>query len=121
MDSAPTPSLLTTWLEPSRLAKARSSYVAKTTQTLELRACLAPRIAVVDYDELVANEESLLPKLCEFVGLSYEPRLGAALHTRSVGKRDQLGADDAEYVDRFCSDVYGRALEMRTIGTAACD
>jgi hypothetical protein len=114
------PSLRTTWLGPSRLAKACSSYVAKTAQTFELRARLGPRIAVVDYDELVANKQSLLPKLCEFVGVAYDARLGDALHSRSVGKRDQLGAADAKYVDRFCSGVYGRALEMRTIGAEGC-
>ena len=113
-----TSSLRTAWLGPSRLAKACSSYVAKTAQTLELCARLGPRIAVVDYDELVANKESLLPKLCEFVGLPYEARLGDALHARSVDKRDQLGPTDSDYVDRFCSAVYGRALEMRTIGAA---
>jgi hypothetical protein len=30
-----------------------------------------------------------------------------------------VGADDAAYVDRFCSAVHSRA--MRTIGAAACD
>jgi hypothetical protein len=116
----PTPTLRTTWLGPSRLVKACSSYVAKTAQTFELRARLESRIAVVDYDELVANKASLLPKLCEFVGIAYDPRLGDGLHARSVGKRNQLGARDAEYVDRFCSDVYRRALEMRTIGAEGC-
>jgi hypothetical protein len=116
----PPPGLRTTWLGPSRLAKACSSYVAKTAQTFKLRARLESRIAVVDYDELVANKESLLPKLCAFVGITYDPRLGDALHARSVGKRDQLGEGDAEYVDRFCSTVYGRALEMRTIGAEEC-
>ena len=115
-----TPSVRTTWLGPSRLAKACSSYVAKTAQTFELCARLGPRIAVVDYDELVANKESLLPKLCEFVGIEYDPRLGKALHARSVGKRDRLGAEDAEYVDRFCSTVYDRARTMRTIGGEGC-
>ena len=113
VDSAP--SLRTTWLGPSRLAKACSSYVAKTAQTFELHARLGPRIAIVDYDELVANKESLLPKLCEFVDLAYEPRLGDTLHARSVGKRAQLGARDATYVDSFCSAAYDRALLLRTI------
>lgn len=111
----PAPSLSHTWLGPSRLAKACSSYVAKTAQTFELRERLGPRIAVVDYDELVAHKQTLLPKLCEFVGLEYAPSLGAALHARSVGKRDQLAARDAAYVDWFCSAVYERALTMRTI------
>jgi hypothetical protein len=116
----PAPSLRTTWLGPSRLAKACSSYVAKTAQTFELRERLGSRIAVVDYDELVASKQSLLPKLFEFAGLPYDARLGDALHARSVGKRDQLGPRDAEYVDRFCASVYRRALELRTIGAEGC-
>jgi hypothetical protein len=105
-----------TWLGPSRLDKACASYVAKTAQTFELCARLGPRIAVVDYDELVASKLELLPQLCAFAGAAYEPRLADKLHARSVGKRDQLGTRAAEYVDRFCGDVYTRALEHRTFG-----
>jgi hypothetical protein len=106
------------WLGPSRLAKACASYVAKTAQTALLCERLGERIAVVDYDELVANKHALLPKLCEFVGLAYDARLADALHARSVAKREQLGFRDAGYVDRFCSAVYAHALERRTIGAA---
>lgn len=111
----PAPSRSITWLGPSRIAKACSSYVAKTAQTFELARRLEPRIAVVDYDELVAKKETMLPELCEFVGLPYEPRLAAGLHARSVDKREQLGARDAAYVDWFCSAVYDRARAQRTI------
>ena len=114
----PAPSVSHTWFGPSRLAKACSSYVAKTAQTAELRERLGERIAIVDYDELVARKQELLPELCEFVGLAYDARLGDLLHARSVGKRDQLGARDAEYVDRFCSAAYANALALRTIGAA---
>jgi hypothetical protein len=118
-DPAPSVSHMThTWFGPSRLAKACSSYVAKTAQTAELRERLGDRIAIVDYDELVARKQELLPELCEFVGLRYDARLGDALHARSVAKREQLGARDAEYVDRFCSAVYADALALRTIGAA---
>ena len=116
----PAPSLSNTWLGPSRLAKACSSYVAKTAQTFELRERLGSRIAVIDYDELVGNKDTLLPKLCEFVGVPYDARLGDTLHARSVGKRDQLSARDAIYVDWFCAAEYRRALEMRTIGADRC-
>jgi hypothetical protein len=116
----PAPSVASTWLGPSRLAKACSSYVAKTAQTFELRERLQGRIAVVDYDELVAHKHALLPELCEFAGVAYDARLADALHARSVAKREQLGARDAQYVDRFCSAVYLNALSRRTIGAARC-
>jgi hypothetical protein len=109
------PTLSETWLGPSRFAKACASYVGKTEQTAELCARLAGRIAVVDYDELVAHKLTLLPRLCDFVGLAYDARLAAALHDRSVGKRNKLGARDAERVDRLCLGAYERALALRTI------
>ena len=89
---------------------------AKTAQTFELCERLGSRIAVVDYDELVAKKHELLPKLCEFAGVAYDTRLADALHDRSVGKRDRLGARDAEHVDRFCAGVYERAFAVRTLG-----
>ncbi|HEY3516937.1 MAG TPA: sulfotransferase domain-containing protein [Gammaproteobacteria bacterium] len=118
--SNPAPSVASTWLGPSRLVKACSSYVAKTAQTFELRERLGKRIAVVDYDDLVAHKQTLLPELCEFVGLPYDARLGDSLHARSVTKREQLGARDAEYVDRFCSAVYASALSQCTLKAARC-
>ena len=107
-----------TWLGPSRLAKACASYVAKTAQTFELAERLEERMAVVDYDDLVAHKEKLLPALCEFAGLRYEPRLAESLHDRSVGKRTKLDAREAEYVDSFCAETYRRAFGVRTIGAA---
>ena len=116
----PAPSVARTWLGPSRLTKACSSYVAKTAQTFDLRERLGERIAIVDYDELVASKQALLPELCAFAGVVYDARLGDALHARSVAKREQLSEHDAEYVDRFCSAVYAGALTQRTIGGARC-
>jgi hypothetical protein len=104
-----------TWLGPSRLTKACASYVGKTAQTAELRERLGDRIAVVDYDELVAQKHMLLPQLCEFAGVRYDTRLADALHDRSVGKRDKLSAADAERVDSFCTAVYDGALALRTL------
>jgi len=118
--AGPPPSVPSSWLGPSRLVKACASYVAKTAQTFELRERLGDRIAVVDYDELISHKAALLPELCEFAGITYDARLGDSLHARSVAKREQLGARDAEYVDRFCSAVYASALARRTIGAARC-
>jgi hypothetical protein len=106
---------LGSWLGPSRLDKACASYVAKTAQTFELVERLGARIAVVGYDELVARKEELLPRLCEFAGVQYEPRLGDKLHARSVDKRDRLGARITQYVDGFCREVYERSLQRRTV------
>jgi hypothetical protein len=113
------PTLANTWLGPSRLAKACASYVAKTTQTFALAEQLGERMAVVDYDELVADKHALLPQLCAFAGVPYGTHLADALHDRSTNKRSRLGSRDAAYVERFCSTVYDRARARRTIGAAA--
>jgi hypothetical protein len=115
----PRPALRTAWLGPSRLAKACASYIGKTAQTFELCERLGSRVAVVDYDELVAKKDELLPKLCEFAGVAFSQRLVEGLHARSIVKRDRLGTRDAEYVDRLCASVYERALARRTIRTGA--
>jgi hypothetical protein len=108
-------SFATAWLGPSRLAKACASYVGKTSQTHELLERLGKRIAIVDYDELVAHKHELLPELARFAGIEYDPRLADALHGRSVAKRTRLRERDAAYVDRTCAAVYERALALRTI------
>jgi hypothetical protein len=105
------------WLGPTRLDKACASYVAKTSQTFELVERLGSRVAVVDYEELVSHKDELLPQLCEFAGLKYEPRLGDMLHARSIGKSLRLGASAVEHVDQFCKNVYERALQLRTVRT----
>lgn len=109
------PDAASAWLGPSRLDKACASYVAKTSQTFELAERLGARIAIVDYDELVAHKDELLPRLFDFAGVQYEPRHGEKLHARSVGKRERLGASATEHVDRFCKEVYERALQRRTV------
>ena len=117
--SEPRPGLRTAWLGPSRLAKACASYVGKTAQTFELCERLGARVAVVDYDELVAKKHELLAQLCEFAGVAFNQRLVEGLHSRSIVKRDRLGTRDSEYVDRMCSSVYERALARRTIRAGA--
>jgi hypothetical protein len=103
-------------LGPSRLTKACASYVAKTGQTFALAERLGERMAIIDYDELVAHKHSLLPQLCTFVGARYEPKLADTLHDRSTGKRNLFSARDASYVDEFCAATYHRARALRTIG-----
>jgi hypothetical protein len=90
--------------------------VAKLGQTFALAGRHGARMAVVDYDELAASKHTLLPWLCAFAGLDYDPRLAGALHGRSVSKGSRLSVRDAEDVDRFCGPVYARARTLRTLG-----
>jgi hypothetical protein len=111
-----TPGLRSAWFGPSRLLKACASYVGKTAQTFALRERLQDRIAIVDYDELVARKYELLPQLCDFAGVAYTPRLAESLHDQSVRNGAHLREKDVEHVERFCSAIYERARALRTIG-----
>jgi hypothetical protein len=109
-------SLLSEWMGPSRLEKACASYVAKTHQTRVLRDKLGDRMAIVDYDDLVSNKDTLFPQLCEFASIPYDKDLIGQLHRKSVRKGDRMPGWEAEYVDNICRPAYRDALELRTFG-----
>jgi hypothetical protein len=99
----------------SRLDKACAAYVAKTEQTFALRERLGARMAIVDYDDLVAHREVLLPQLCEFADVPYDPELTRQLHGKHARNSDRLAAWEARHVDDLCAEVYRKARSLRTI------
>jgi hypothetical protein len=107
--------LLGSWGGPSRLDKACASYVARTEQTFALRERLGQRMAVVDYDDLVVHRDALLPQLCEFAEIPYDPELTRHSHGKSARKGDRLAAWEARHVDDLCDEVYRKARALRTI------
>jgi hypothetical protein len=100
----------------SRLERACASYVAKTEQTFALRERLGARMAIVDYDDLVAHREVLLPQLCEFADVPYDRELARQLHGKSARNSDHLAAWETRHIDDRCADVYRKARALRTIG-----
>jgi hypothetical protein len=100
----------------SRLDKACASYVAKTEQTFALRERLGARMAIVDYDDLVAHRDALLPQLCEFADIPYDRELTRQLHGKNARNGDRLAAWEGRHVDDVCAAVYRKARALRTIG-----
>jgi hypothetical protein len=92
----------------SRLEKACAHYVATIRHTLELRERLGERIAVVDYDELARDRERLLPALCRFAGVRFDPHLLRHLHGKSV-RKGALASWEAAIVDELALPAYRRA------------
>ncbi len=92
----------------SRLEKACATYVATTLQTLELAERLGKRIAVVDYDELVADRARLLPALCQFASVTCDSRVLRHLHGKSV-RKGALVSWEAAIVDELALPAYRRA------------
>jgi hypothetical protein len=92
----------------SRLEKACALYLASIRQTLELKDRLGERIAIIDYDELAADRERLLPALCRFASVRCDARLLRHLHGKSV-RKGVLASWEATIVDELALPAYRRA------------
>jgi hypothetical protein len=101
----------------SRLEKACATYVATIRQTLELAERLGERIAVVDYDELVADRARLLPALCRFASVNCDSRVLRHLHGKSV-RKGLLASWEAAIVDELALPAYRRARLAATLSLA---
>ncbi len=101
----------------SRLEKACAAYVASTRQTLELKERLGERVAVVDYDELSADRNRLLPALCRFASVGCNPSLLRHLHGKSV-RKGVLASFEAAIVDQLALPAYRRARSAATLSVA---
>jgi hypothetical protein len=101
----------------SRLEKACAAYIASIGQMLELKERLGERLAVVDYDELSADRNRLLPALCRFASVGCSPNLLRHLHGKSV-RKGALASFEAAIVDRLTTSVYRRARCAGTLSVA---
>lgn len=101
----------------SRLEKACAAYVGNLRQMLELKERLRKRIAVVDYDELAADRNRLLPALCRFASVSCDKSLLRHLHGKSV-RKGALASFEAAIVDELALPAYWRAGRTETLSVA---
>ena len=101
----------------SRLKKACFAYIGKTSQLFELKAKLPKdKFAIADYDDLIENKDSILPKIFNFLNLEYKPEYGQKISKRSVGKSDLLPEKEEEFIKLSCEKTYFNALKEVTIG-----
>jgi hypothetical protein len=98
----------------SRLEKACAAYVASVRQTLELKERLRERVAIVDYDQLAAERNRLLPALCRFASVDCDARVLRHLHGKSVRKGVLLPFEQA-IVDELATPAYRRARSTATL------
>jgi hypothetical protein len=101
----------------SRLEKACAAYVASIRQTLELKERLGERVAVIDYDELAADRNRLLPALCRFASVGCNANLLRHLHGKSV-RKGVLASFEAAIVDQLALPAYRRARSAATLSVA---
>jgi hypothetical protein len=101
---------------PSRLDKACAAYQTLAAQALELHDRLGRRMAIVDYDDLAADREELLPQLCAFAGVPFDPQLLRHSHGKSVHVRHALAAWEAARLDELAAPAYRRLRALCAIG-----
>lgn len=101
----------------SRLEKACATYVASIRQTLELKERLGERVAVIDYDELVADRRRLLPALCRFASVRCDSQVLRHLHGKSA-RKGALASWEGAIVDELALPVYRRARVAATLSLA---
>jgi hypothetical protein len=101
----------------SRLEKACTAYAASIRQMLELKERLGERMTVVDYDELSADRNRLLPALCRFASVSYDANLLRHLHGKSV-RKGTLASFEVAIVEQLAMPVYRRARCVETLSVA---
>ncbi len=100
------------WSVP-RVIRACSAYNAKTSQVIEIRKHLTDeQLKVVDYDELVKNRSSILPKIYDFIGLPYKKDYEKFIKASSLNKSSKAGKREYEIVESMCMPVY---LQLREI------
>jgi hypothetical protein len=101
----------------SRLEKACAAYLASVRQTAELKERLGERVAVVDYDELAADRNRLLPALCRFASVGCDAHVLRHLHGKSV-RKGSLASFEAAIVDQLALPAYRRARAAATLSLA---
>ena len=101
----------------SRLEKACAAYLASIRQTSELKERLGARVAIVDYDELAADRNRLLPPLCRFASVGCDAHVLRHLHGKSV-RKGSLASFEAAIVDELALPAYRRARSAATLSLA---
>lgn len=88
-------------------------YRWKTEQLLQIsRRLPASDLLVIDYDDLVLEPTRTFPQIYGHIGLSYHDDCAAKLHSNSIAKRKNLGAEHAELIETHCEPIYATARAL---------
>ncbi len=97
----------------SKFKKACFAYNGKISQLSIIKEKLgADRVWVVDYDELVKNKTTLLPKIYEFIDLPYNESYCEKIKSSSIAKADKMSVKHKAYVKKHCMPVYEEMLSL---------
>ena len=99
-----------------RIRRAAYAYNGKVSQLFDLSKNLpSSALAVIEYEHLVQNKTSVLPRLYEFIELAYKMGYADTISDRSMGKKNRLKDSEKALVNDVCMPIYKRARELITI------
>ncbi len=98
-----------------RLVRACLAYNGKIAQIIEIKKKLpADQVMVIEYDELVRKNETILPAIYEFAGLAYNCQYGKQISNKSLRKSKMLKKTEYQMINTLCQPVYERVLKEKT-------
>lgn len=99
-----------------KLLRACYSYNGKASQLFDLRKTLGPdKMMVVDYDDLVGNKDTLLPRMFDYLDLSYKPEFAGMIHSQSLKKKETLSEFEVNTIKEMCDSIYMQTREHITL------
>lgn len=91
----------------SRLVMACASYNAKNLQLPIIKNFLGDnRIMVLEYDDLVAKPEVILPAVYDFVELPYHPSYASMINKKSIDKSSKLSKRERSFINEYSKPIY---------------
>lgn len=97
-------------LSMSRIKRACLAYNGKVNQLFTLAEHFSTRsLAVIDYDEMLADRNRVLRKVYSFIDLPYRDVYAKSLKSRSEAKSRTLSASERWTVEALCMPIYERA------------
>jgi hypothetical protein len=95
------------------VTRACAAYVGKVEQMVELKARLPEgSMAIVEYEELVQDRETVLAGLCLFADLGPDSAIAATINTHSLDKASRLSRDERRLTAELCGAAYDRARAL---------
>jgi hypothetical protein len=93
-----------------RLTRACMAYNGKLNQLFTLTQYFSTRsLAVIDYNDLIADRHRLLRKVYDFIDLPYREAYGQQLRSGGKSKSRRLSSRQRRVVETLCTPVYERA------------
>jgi hypothetical protein len=96
----------------SPIRRASYAYVGKVSQLFELVPKLGKeRIMVVEYDDVVGKPQEHLVRIYDYLHVPWKGEYLNRVNRDSIGKKQQLSADERRTVREVCATTYERASE----------